>query len=282
MVISSINRRKGKTSAFLLKSIVYLNMVAVLAVIVWMVGYILIVGIPNLHLSLFSMSYTSENVSLMPALINTVSFVLLVLLFACPIGISAAIYFVEYAKKNSRIVRWLRITTETLSGVPSIVFGLFGYLCFVITMKMGYSMLAGCLTLAIMVLPVIIRTTEEALLTVSPMYREGSFALGAGKVRTIFRVVLPSALPAISSGIILSVGRIVGETAALIYTAGTLAKVAEPLSSGRTLAVHMFALLSEGTHTQEANATAVILLLLVIVLNFLASFIVKVLSKINS
>ncbi|MBS7576665.1 MULTISPECIES: phosphate ABC transporter permease PstA [unclassified Enterococcus] len=272
-------KRKGKTAALILKLIVWFNMLLVAGVILWMVGYILMAGIPNIHASLFDFTYNSENVSLMPALINTLSFVLMVLLFSCPIGISAAVFFVEYSAGDSKLIKFLRITTETLSGVPSIVFGLFGYLCFVIAFKMGYSMLAGCLTLAIMVLPVIIRTTEESLLAVPQMYREGSYALGAGKVRTIFRIILPAALPGISSGIILSVGRIVGETAALIYTAGTLAQVATPMSSGRTLAIHMFALLSEGTHVQEANATAVILLVLVIILNFLASFVVKALKR---
>ncbi|MDR1568338.1 MAG: phosphate ABC transporter permease PstA [Streptococcaceae bacterium] len=277
-----MDRAKGYRRSFsgrILKSLVYLNMILIVGVILWMIGYILLAGLPNIHASLFAKVYNSENVSLMPALINTISFVAMVLLLACPIGISAAIYFVEYGQKDSKVIHLLRVATETLAGVPSIVFGLFGYLCFVITLKLGYSALAGCLTLAIMVLPVIIRTSEEALLAVPQSLREGSYALGAGRVRTIFRIILPQAMAGISSGVILSVGRIVGETAALIYTAGTLAKVADPLSSGRTLAVHMYALLSEGTHIEEANATAVILLLMVIVLNILASVVVKLLTK---
>lgn len=272
-------RKKPHSFAKLLKGLVYLSIVLISGLLLWMLGYILLKGVPYLTTAMFSLTYTTENLSMFPAILNTLSMILLTLLIACPVGIFAAIYFVEYAAAGSRGVKLLRLATETLAGVPSIIFGLFGYLCFVVFFKMGYSLLAGCLTLAILVLPVIIRTTEEALIATPQSYREASFALGAGKVRTIFRIVLPNALPGIVSGIILSVGRIIGETAALIYTAGTIANVAGPLDSGRTLAVHMFSLLSEGVHVEQANSTAVILILLVVLLNFAASLITKKLRR---
>lgn len=187
----------------------------------------------------------------------------------------AAIYLVEYAKKGNKLVGIIRVTAETLSGIPSIIYGLFGMLFFVTALKWGYSMMAGAATLAIMVLPVIMRTTEEALLCVPDSFREGSFGLGAGKLRTIFKIVLPSAIPGILSGIILAIGRIVGETAALIYTSGTVANLAGFFDSGRTLAIHMYSLSREGMHTNEAYATAVVLLIVVLIINGVSSLIAK-------
>lgn len=239
-----------------------------------LVFYILIKGIPNLKLSMFEWKYTSKNLSMMPALINTVIMVAATLLLAVPFGIGSAVYLTEYAKRGNRVVPIIRMTTETLSGIPSIVYGLFGYMAFVRWLQWGYSLLAGVITLAIMILPLIMRTTEEALLAVPDSYREGSYGLGAGRLRTIFRVVLPSAMPGILSGVILGIGRIVGETAALIYTAGTVTGVPDSLlSSGRTLAVHMYALLSEGLYTDQAYATAVVLLVLVFIINRLSAFV---------
>ena len=186
----------------------------------------------------------------------------------------------EYAKKDNKIVGIIRITSETLSGIPSIIYGLFGMLFFVTTLGMGYSLIAGALTLSIMVLPSVIRTTEEALLSVPDSYREGSFGLGAGRLRTVFRIVLPAAMPGILSGIILAVGRIVGETAALIYTAGTVAEIPSSLlSSGRTLSVHMYSLSREGLHTDEAYATAVVLLIIVMGINWISGFIAKKIAR---
>lgn len=239
-----------------------------------LVFYILIKGIPNLKPSLFEWKYTSKNASMMPAIINTITMVLMTLLIAVPFGIGSAIYLTEYAKRGNKVVPVIRMTTETLSGIPSIVYGLFGYMAFVRWMDWGYSLMAGIITLAIMILPLIMRTTEEALLAVPDSYREGSYGLGAGRLRTIFRVVLPSAMPGILSGVILGVGRIVGETAALIYTAGSVTGVPNSLmSSGRTLAVHMYALLSEGLYTDEAYATAVVLLVLVFIINRLSAYV---------
>lgn len=234
----------------------------------YLIVYILVNGIPNLKLSLFAWNYTSENVSMMPALINTILMTLLTLVIAVPLGVFAAIYLVEYAKKGNKLVGVVRITAETLTGIPSIVYGLFGMLFFVTYCGWGKSLLAGSLTLAIMVLPVVMRTTEEALLAVPNSYREGSFGLGAGKLRTVFRTVLPSAVPGILSGVILATGRIVGETAALIYTAGTVAEIPKNVfSSTETLAVHMYNLSNEGLHTAESYGTAVVLLVLVLIIN---------------
>lgn len=260
--------------------LVGISVVITVCVLGFIIAYILIKGIPNIKPGLFAWNYTSDNVSMMPAIINTLIMTALSLIIAGPIGIFSAIYLVEYAKKGNKFVNVIRITAETLTGIPSIVYGLFGMLFFVTQLKFGFSMLAGALTMSIMILPVIMRTTEEALLAVSDTYREGSYGLGAGKVRTIFRIVLPSAIPGILSGIILAIGRIVGETAALMYTAGTVTSVAKDLfSSGRTLAVHMYNLSSEGLHMNESYATAAVLLIIVMIINLCSSKIAKLLMK---
>lgn len=249
--------------------------------LVYLLVYILVNGIPYLNADLFSWEYTSENVSVVPAMINTVIMAVISLVFAIPFGVGSAIYLVEYAKKGNKLVKLVRVTAETLTGIPSIVYGLFGMLFFVTALHWRFSILAGACTLAIMVLPVILRTTEEALMAVPDSFREGSFGLGAGKLRTIFKIILPSAVPGILSGVILSVGRIVGETAALMYTAGTVAAIPKNLfSSGRTLAVHMYVLASEGLHVDQAYATAVVLLILVILINALSSFLAKKIQKV--
>ncbi|MDR1620700.1 MAG: phosphate ABC transporter permease PstA [Clostridiales bacterium] len=249
-------------------------------VFISLVGYMLIRGVPHLSLDLFAPAYNTTNLSLLPALVNTVVMACFSLLVAAPLGIFAAIYLVEYARRGNRAVGVIRAAAETLSGVPSIVYGLFGMLFFVLSLGWGVSILAGAFTLAIMILPLILRTTEEALKSVPDMYREGSFGLGAGKLRTIFRIVLPAAVPGILSGIILAIGRVVSETAALIYTAGTVAKVpSTPMGSGRTLALHMYALSNEGLYMDKAYATAVVLLILVLGINTLSGFIAKRISK---
>lgn len=250
------------------------------AALIFLIIYILIKGVPNLTPDLFAWEYNSTNVSCMPAIINTVIITFLTLLISVPLGIGAAIYLAEYAKKGNKIVKVIRAMAETLSGIPSIVYGLFGMLFFVTALGWGYSLLAGAFTLAIMVLPTIMRTTEEALLTVPDSYREGSLGLGAGKLRTIVRVVLPSAVPGILAGIILSVGRIVGETAALIYTAGSATGTAAGvMSSGRSLAIHMYVLANEGLYTNQAWGTAVVLLVLVFGINCLSAFLAKKLGS---
>ena len=271
--------RKHPLSAILFLLVV-ISAVITLTVLIALIAYILIKGIPNLSPELFEWEYTTENVSMMPAIINTLIITALSLLFALPVGICSAIYLVEYAKRGNKLVSIVRITTETLSGIPSIVYGLFGMLFFVTYLKWGYSLLAGACTVAIMILPLIMRTTEEALKAIPDSYREGSYGLGAGKLRTVFAVVLPSAVPGILAGVILSIGRIVGETAALIYTAGTVAALPDGvLSSGRTLAVHMYVLASEGLYMKQAYATAVILVVIVVAINALSSRLAKQLMK---
>lgn len=270
---------KRRPSSFIMFLITWVAAIITAAVVVILVAYILIKGIPNLKPSLFALEYNTENVSMLPAIINTLTMTLLSLALAVPIGVFSAIYLTEYAKRGNPLVKVVRVTTETLAGIPSIVYGLFGYLVFVIACHFGNSMLSGALTLAIMILPTIMRTTEEALLSVPDSYREGSFGLGAGRLRTVFKVILPSAVPGILSGIILAVGRIVGETAALIYTSGTVAGIPKDLMhSGRTLSIHMYALLSEGLYMEEAYATAVVLLVMVLLINMLSGLIAKRLS----
>lgn len=275
-----MKKDRSHISSWILKGCVIIAAVVTFAVLLFLLGYILWKGIPHLKLSLFSFRYTSENVSMLPAIINTVLMTAMALVIAVPFGVFSAVYLAEYANKKNKFVEIIRLTTETLAGIPSIVYGLFGMLFFVTALKWGYSLIAGALTLSIMVLPSIMRTTEEALRAVPDSYREGSFGLGAGKLRTVFCIVLPSAMPGILSGIILAIGRIVGETAALIYTAGTVAQVPSSIfGSGRTLAVHMYNLSSEGLHINEAYATAVVLVILVIGINSLSSMAAKRLGK---
>ena len=264
----------------ILKALVYLSALVTFTVLIFLIAYILIQGVPHLNGDLFVLHYTSDNASLVPALINTVIITVLSLLFAVPIGIFSAVFLVEYSGKGNKFVDLVRMTTETLQGIPSIIYGLFGMLFFVNKMKMDYSILAGALTLSIMILPLIMRTTEEALKSVPDLYREGSFGLGAGKLRTVFRIVLPAAMPGIMAGIILAIGRIVGETAALIYTAGTMPKVPSSLfGSGRTLAIHMYLLANEGLYMNQAYATAVVLLILVVGINAFSAWIARRLTK---
>lgn len=266
--------------SFIMLLLVILSAFITAFTIIFLIGYVLVKGIPNLSLELFSFTYTSDNVSMMPAILNTVVMTLLSLIIAAPLGIFAAIYLVEYAKRGNKVVSVVQMTAETLSGIPSIVYGLFGYLFFVTALKWDYSILSGAFTLAIMILPLIMRTTEEALKSVPDSFREGSFGLGAGKLRTIFKIVLPSAVPGILAGIILSVGRIVGETAALIYTAGTATQSPHSLmDSGRTLSVHMYSLSREALYIDQSYATAVVLLIMVVGINTLSGFIAKKISK---
>lgn len=236
------------------------------------VGYILLRGIPYFKPGLFSVHYTSENVSMLPSILTTFVVVALGILLATPIGVFTAIYLVEYAKPGSKIVEVIRLAAETLQGIPSIVYGLFGMLFFVVKLGVGYSILSGVFTISIMILPLIIRSTEEALKAVNDNIRHASFALGAGRLRTIFRIVLPVAMPGIISGVVLATGRIVGETACLIYTLGTATAIPTSLkSSSRTLALHMYMLSSEGLHVGEAYATAMVLLVVVLIINYISN-----------
>ncbi|WP_290996848.1 phosphate ABC transporter permease PstA [Gordonibacter sp.] len=280
------HQQKRRVAAALLRLVVRAGAVLTAGVLLLLIGFILVNGVPYLTPSLFAWEYTSTNVSLMPALINTLLMAGLALLMAVPVGVGSAIYLVEYAPRGSRFVALVRTTTETLQGIPSIIYGLFGMLFFVTALGWGLSLLAGACTLAIMVLPVVMRTTEEALLTVPDSYREGGFGLGAGRLRTVFCCVLPSAVPGILGGVVLALGRCVGEVAALIFTAGSIAQIpqfaegaAALFDSTRTLAVHMYVLASEGLHVNETYATAVVLLVMVVVLNLAAAAVVKKMSK---
>lgn len=264
----------------IIKFLIYVCACLTFLVLLLLIAYILINGIPHINLELFSFEYTSENSSVVPAMINTIIMTALSLLLAVPIGIFSAIFLVEYAGKGNKLVEIVRMTTETLQGIPSIIYGLFGMLFFVNRLGWGFSIISGAFTLAIMILPLIMRTTEEALKSVPDLYREGSFGLGAGKLRTVFRIVLPAAMPGILAGIILAIGRIVGETAALIYTSGTVSKMAEGLfRPGRTLAIHMYLLATEGLYMEQAYATAVVLLVLVVGINALSAYIARKITQ---
>lgn len=287
--VAGINRRgitqklreyKKHPFSFLVFLLVCLATILTVGVLLSLILYVLIRGLPALNLEMFSLEYTSTNQSMLPAIINTLSVILFSLLIAVPIGAFSAIYMTEYAKRGSKLVKVVRTTTETLSGIPSIVYGLFGAIFFNGFLGWGYSLLSGICTLAIMILPLIMRTTEEALIAVPDAYREGSFGLGAGRLRTVFRIVLPSAAPGILSGVILAIGRIIGETAALIYTAGTVTGIAKSvMDPGRTLAIHMYAQTNEGWYEEQAYATAVVLLILALLMNALSGLLAKKLGK---
>lgn len=263
---------KAHPMSFIMKLLIGICAVLTTAVFLMLAGYVLIKGVPYLTPSLFRPKGTTDEVTLLPSIVNTLKMVGIALVIAAPLGIGCSIYLVEYAKKGSKVVKLVRLAAQTLSGIPSIIYGIFGSMFFVTALRWRLSLLSGSCTLAIMILPLIITSAEESLKAVDDSFREGSFGLGAGKLRTVFRVVLPSAISGIIAGIILAIGRIVGETAALIFTAGTISKFAGLNDSGSTLSVQMYTLSNEGLHMNEAAASAVVLLITVILLNMLASF----------
>jgi len=274
--VPTITRRRW--GSIILKSLCWLSGFITIGTLALIVVYICVRGIPYLKPSMFEVRYSSKNVSMFHAIINTLSMTGLSLLFSVPLGVFGGIYLAEYARPGSRLVRLIRVTAETLAGIPSIIYALFGMLAFVVTLKMGISLLSGALTLAIMTLPLILRQTEESLLAVPMSYREGSYGLGAGKLRTTIRIVLPVAMPGILAAVLLSIGRISGETAALIYTAGTATRIAGMMESGRTLSVHLYQLQQEGRFINEAFAVAVVLLVIVVLMNALSSLIARKLT----
>ena len=270
--------------------LVWLSGILTVGTLICIISYIFIRGLPPLIYeislllsgmpSIFSFQYNSNNLSLISAILNTIILTLTSVTITSFLGICTAIYLVEYSNKGNIMVRLIGIATETLSSIPSIVYGLFGSIFFVVFLGLGISMLAGTLTISIMILPLIIRCTEESLYSVSNSFREASYGLGAGKFRTIFMVVLPSASNGILAGIILAVGRVMGETAALLYTSGTSHNFAvDFLSSGRTLSIHMYMLASEGLHIDKTFATATILLLIILSINTFSTFIAKQVLK---
>lgn len=273
--------RKSKTYDVVMKSLIWFFSSITLGFFLLVTLFIIVRGAPQVSWSFLTDIYkvTADKHGILPMMINTVYLILLTLIISVPIGISAAIYLVEYAKPG-KLVSIIRFTTETLAGIPSIVYGLFGLIFFVSFLKLDWSLLSGSLTLSIMVLPVIIRTTEESLKTVPREYKEGSLALGASRLRTIFKIVLPNAISGILAAVILSIGRIVGETAALLFTAGIVPKVAQSIfNSGRTMSLHLYLLVTEGISTDEAYGTAFVLLVIVVIINRLSAFLANRLSK---
>ncbi len=281
--------KKFRLSPF--KVLVYLCAGITTAIVVGIIAYILVMGVPQIIAeigkliegvpSLFDWSYNSDNVSLVFSIFNTLSMVAMSLAISCVFGILTAVYLVEYAKSGNKIVELIRITTETLSGIPSIIYGLFGSIFFVTFLGLGFSLVSGILTISIMILPLIIRSTEEALKSVPESYREASFCLGASRLRTVFCVVLPAATNGIVAGIILAVGRVVGETAALIYTSGTTTEAATNIfeTGGRTLSVHMYMLSGEGYHIDQTYATAAVLLIIIVGINSISTLVAKRVMK---
>lgn len=263
-----------------IKFLVWFSGLFTLGMLVFIVAYILWQGIPAMNLEMFSWNYTTSNVSMMPAIISTLIIIGISLLMAGPIGVFTGFYLVEYADQNNKLLPVIRLATDTLAAVPSIVYGLFGLLLFVYELQWGYSHWAGIFTVTIMILPIIISSTEEALRSVDYSLRQASFGLGAGQLRTIFTVVLPVAMPGILSGIILAIGRIVGESAAFLYTLGSSAGMLRGLDgSGRTLAVHMYVLSQEGFHVEESYATATVLIIMVLIINAISTFLSNKLGK---
>lgn len=259
---------------------VWTGAIITFGVLGFIIFFIFVNGLPYINADLFAVNYTQENGSLFPALITTLYTIGLSLLISAPIGIFTAIYLVEYADRSKSIVKIISVAIDTLAAVPSIVFGLFGFLFFVTSLHLEFSLISGVLTMSIMILPLIIRSTEEALIAVDRSLREASYGLGAGKLRTIFNVVLPVAIPGILSGVLLAIGRIIGESAALIYTMGSATNIpASFTSSGRTLAVHMYMLSRENRYVDQAYATGVILIFVVLLLNFLSTLISRKLQK---
>jgi phosphate transport system permease protein len=259
-------RTQTKISDFIIKIFIWLFTLIAVGALIWIVGFVLIKGLPNISWNFI----VSSDTGILPMIVTTLIIIPLTLIIAAPIGICSAIYLVEYARPG-KIVNLIRFATESLAGIPSIIYGLFGYVFFCLTLGFNYSILSGSLTLSIMVLPTIIRTTEEAIKTVPNSYREGSLALGATKLTTIFKIILPSSISGILTAIILSIGRIVGETAAVIFTLGTVTDMPKNLmSSGRTLATHMYNLAREGTNENAAFATAAVLIIVVALINLSA------------
>lgn len=285
----SLYSDKKRPSDLILTLLIYFAAGVTVCILIGIILYILINGLPYVSWEFLSSAYSENNEQLkgiLPMIINTLYIVGITLLIATPIGISSAIYLTQYAKQG-KLVRVIRFTTEVLSGIPSIIFGLFGYTIFCIMFRLGTSILAGCLTMTICILPTIVRTTEESLLSVPSSYKEGAMALGAGKLRVIMGIVLPCATPGVLTAVILAMGRIVGESAALLYTSGMAYNMpknffSQILSSGRTLTLHLYQTAKQASTPDAfhiAFATASVLLILVFLLNLLAGWLSKVLKK---
>lgn len=266
----------------ILKILLYLSALITVGILVFIIGFIFLKGYKLINFNyLFGEYKPSGGGGIKPFIISTLYTIGLSLVIATPIGVLAAVYLQEYAKQG-KVVRVIRFATECLAGIPSIVYGLFGGIFFVVALKLQYSILSGGLTVAIIILPTIIRSTEEALKTVPSTYREASLGLGATKFQTLYKVILPSAIPGILSGVILSIGRVIGESAAILLTAGTVAKM--PLTvfdSARTLTVHAYLLTKETGDIQTACGVGIVLIVIVFGLNTIAKLVAKRLNKAN-
>lgn len=269
------NLNKRKIISGILKAAVCFCGILTAGILIYILLFILVKGIPNISMEFLFGEYNSETLSALSSIVATIEMIAISLAIAVPIGVFCAIYLAEYARRGSRTVKIIRLAVDTLTGIPSIVYGLFGMILFVNILGFRASILSGVCTISIMILPVIISTSEEAIKSVPDMYREGSLGLGATRLRTVFKIVLPAAMPGILSGVILATGRIVGETAALIFTSGTNVMKNPSMnihSSQRTLAIHMYMLASEGLpHSRDmAFATGAVLVLIVFLVNLSA------------
>lgn len=270
----NVKMKVSTVKADILKYISIIASIIATLFLVFIVVFILVRGLPHINFNLLFEKSDNSHMTLLPAIVSTAMILFMSLIIAIPLGVFAAIYLVEYSKSKSKLISVIRIFTDSLSGIPSIVFGLFGMLVFSNLFGIGRSILAGSLTLVLIILPSIIRQTEETLLSIPSSLREGSLALGASKVRTIFKIVLPCGFSGIMTSVILSIGRIVGESAALIYTAGAVRYMPRGyLSSGSTFSVMMWMFSSEGLYINQTFATASILLTMVIFLNALLFFV---------
>ena len=257
-----------------IRGLMWLSGLLVVAILFIIIAYISLKGISAINLDfIFDLPHRAgKEGGIFSTIISTIYLTLASLIIAVPLGVGSAIHLEEYARRDSFFARLVNLAAETLAGIPSIVFGLFGFVFFVIYFNLGWSVLSGSLTMAIMILPTITRTSQEAILSVPAEYRENSLALGASKWQTISKVVLPSALPGIITGVILSIGRAIGETAALILTAGSsLGMPAGLLDPARTMSVHLYILAMEGISMERAFGTAFLIIVLIVIINYLAN-----------
>ncbi|WP_039987955.1 phosphate ABC transporter permease PstA [Vibrio owensii] len=264
-----------------LSAFVWVSAALTVGFLFWIIWYILSNGLQHVDWNFITDDYTrtGDEHGIFPMIVSTIYMVIASIAVAAPLGIMTAIYLTEYAKVGSRLVKIIRFCTESLAGIPSIIFGLFGMTFFVAILGLGFSILSGALTLSILILPVIIRTTEEALMAVPQTYREGSYGLGASKIYTIWRLILPSAMPGILTSVILSIGRVIGESAPVFLTAGMVARIPDSLlDSGRTLTVHLYKLTTELFTIEEWNqayGTATVLIVVVLLINMFTKLIAR-------
>ncbi len=271
--IMGSNKKKVRIREKLAHIGIYLAAILTICALVSIIGYVLLNGLQYIDFDFFTQEPSSmgRQGGIYSIIIGTIYLTAVAIAIATPIGVAAAIYLTEYAKET-KFVKLIRFGTETLAGIPSIIFGLFGFVFFVIFLGFRWSILSGGLTLAMMILPTLVRTTEEAIKTVPQAYREGSFALGATKLQTIVKVVLPSSISGILTGLILGIGRAIGETAAVMLTAGSSLGIPKSLMDpARTMAVHTYILASEGLSKEKTFATASVLILLVLFINLMAN-----------